>query len=114
MAPVTDLSLLKHQAENFTNSRIVEEFVGSGAHVAAGSPARRAASIKVPVLLVHGDFDANVGIQHSDKMLAALRSAGTPVDLLRFKGLDHQLDDSNARTQMLIRIGEFLKASIGS
>ena len=113
IAPVTDLSLLKAQSENFTNRRIVREFVGSGAHVVPGSPARRAEAFRAPVLLVHGDLDANVGIQHSQKMLSALQGAGKKGELLRFNGLDHQLDDSNARTQMLTRIGEFLEAAIG-
>ncbi|HYU94834.1 MAG TPA: hypothetical protein VE989_01555 [Sphingomicrobium sp.] len=30
-----------------------------------------------------------------------------------FKGLDHQLDDSDARTQMLTKIGELLERTIG-
>lgn len=114
IAPVTDLSLLKRQAENFTNSRLVEEQVGSGTNALHGSPITRASSIVAPVLLVHGDLDANVGIRHSEKMLGALQGAGKKAELLRFKGLDHQLDDSQARTQMLTRIGEFLAASIGS
>ena len=113
IAPVTDLSLLKRQSENFTNRRIVEDFVGSGTHVTEGSPVRRADAIKVPVLLVHGDLDANVAIAHSEKMQAALQGSGKSVELLRFHGLDHQLDDSNARTQMLTRIGEFLDKTIG-
>jgi dipeptidyl aminopeptidase/acylaminoacyl peptidase len=113
IAPVTDLSLLKAQSANFTNRQIVENFVGQGPNVAAGSPAKRADAIRAPVLLVHGDLDANVGIQHSERMLAALQGAGKKAELLRFKGLDHQLDDSNARAQMLTRIGQFLDSAIG-
>ena len=113
IAPVTDLSLLKRQAEGFTSRRIVQEFIGSGTHLVHGSPARRASSIKAPVLMVHGDLDANVGIEHSEKMLAALKESGRSAELMRFKGLDHQLDDSNARTQMLTRIGQFLESAIG-
>jgi dipeptidyl aminopeptidase/acylaminoacyl peptidase len=113
IAPVTDLSLLKRQSANFTNRQIVEEFVGSGTHISEGSPVRRAESIRAPVLLVHGDLDANVAIAHSEKMQAALQGSGKKAELMRFKGLDHQLDDSNARTQMLTRIGEFLDAAIG-
>ena len=47
------------------------------------------------MLLVHATLDSNVDVMHSDKMAAALRSAGDDVDYLRFKGLDHQLDDSD-------------------
>ena len=113
IAPVTELSLLKRQSENFTNRELMENYVGSGAHLVEGSPARLAGSIKVPVLLVHGDLDANVGIAHSERMLAALQDSGKKAELMRFKGLGHQLDDSNARTRMLTRIGEFLETAIG-
>ena len=37
------------------------------------------------------------------------KAAGKPGELLEFKGLDHQLDDSAARTQMLTKIGQLLE-----
>jgi dipeptidyl aminopeptidase/acylaminoacyl peptidase len=46
-------------------------------------------------------------------MEAALKSAGKDVKLMTFSGLDHQLDDSDARSQMLLAIGEFLDRAIG-
>lgn len=113
IAPVTDLSLLRAQSENFTNRRIVQNFIGSGTHLVEGSPLRQAQLIKAPVLMVHGDLDANVAISHSEKMLAALQSNGRKAELMRFPRLDHQLDDSAARTRMLTRIGEFLEGAIG-
>jgi dipeptidyl aminopeptidase/acylaminoacyl peptidase len=113
IAPVTDLSLLKAQSQNFTNWKIVDQFVGEGANIEAGSPARHAAAVNAPVLLVHGDLDANVAIAHSQKMLAALKEEGKAADLLTFKGLDHQLNDSEARAEMLTRVGELLDRSIG-
>ena len=113
VAPVTDLSLLKQEAAEFTHARLVKEMLGSGSHLVEGSPLRNAAAIKVPVLLVHGDMDANVGVAHSDRMHAALTKAGGKSELMRFADLDHQLDDSEARVRMLGRIGEFLEDSIG-
>jgi len=65
------------------------------------------------VLLVHGTLDGNVAYSHSKHMLAALQHAGASADLLTFDGLDHQLADSDARTQMLMRIGELLEKTIG-
>ena len=109
IAPVTDLSLLKQDSRNFIDSKMVSEYVGSGDHIAAGSPLRNAAKIQVPVLLVHGDLDANVSITHSEKMAAALRQA----EFIRYKGLDHYLEDSNARVEMLTRIGQLLDRAIG-
>jgi dipeptidyl aminopeptidase/acylaminoacyl peptidase len=113
IAPVTDLGLLKRESEGFTNSELVRDFVGSGANARNGSPLRNAAAIKAPVLLVHGDLDTNVGIDHSLKMESALTAGGKTVTLLRYKGLDHQLEDSAARTEMLTRIGELLERTIG-
>jgi len=109
IAPVTDLSLLKQDSNNFTNSKLVREYVGSGDHIAAGSPLRHADRIKVPVLLVHGDLDSNVSIGHSEKMASALPQA----EFVRLKGLDHYINDSDARVQMLTKIGELLDRTIG-
>ena len=114
IAPVTDLALLKSQSESYTNSDLVKEFVGSGDHIRLGSPLRNAVAIKAPVLLVHGDLDINVGIAHSLQMESALKANGTPVELLRYPQLDHQLVDSNARIQMLTKMGELLGRTIGN
>ena len=69
--------------------------------------------IKIPVLMFHGDYDINVGIEQSEKMESALRNAGAKVDFIRYPGLDHQLEDSNARADMLNRIGLALDTAIG-
>lgn len=113
IAPVTDLALLKKEAEGYTNARLVADFVGTGPHVSDGSPLRRTEAIKAPVLLVHGDLDQNVGVSHSEKMDAALKSLGSPVEFLRYKALDHQLEDAAARTEMLTKIGQLLERTIG-
>ena len=113
IAPVTDLQMLKLDSANYTNRRLVEQTVGSGPHVTEGSPRRNAAAIQAPVLLVHGDLDSNVRYAHSAEMDQALRAAGKSSELITFKGLDHYLDDSAARTQMLTKIGELLDRTIG-
>lgn len=113
IAPITDFAMWKQEAQYYIDSDLVAKLVGSGPHIGEGSPARHAAAISAPVLLVHGDMDANVRIAESEKMDAELRNAGKQSELLRFKGLDHQLEDSDARTQMLTKIGELLGRTIG-
>lgn len=113
IAPVTDLGMVKEEAKGYTNEDIVAEFVGNGEHIESGSPLRHASDIKVPVLLAHGDLDSNVGVNQSAKMADALRAANSPVEFLRYPNLDHQLDDSNARVEMLTKIGELLDRTIG-
>lgn len=113
IAPVTDLGKLKSDADYYMNGRIVANLVGSGPHVEEGSPLRHADAIAAPVLLVHGDMDNNVFVDHSRDMAAALQKAGKSVDYLEFKGLYHSLEDSSARTEMLTRIGALLDRTIG-
>lgn len=113
IAPVTDLQLLKQDFANFTNSQVIEQFVGSGPHIAAGSPLQHASAIDVPVLLVHGDMDTNVRAWHSEKMNSALKGAGKEVEFLEYKGLDHQLSDSGVRTEILTHMGQLLDRTIG-
>ena len=113
VAPVTDLGLLKAESRDYSNYKVVSGFVGSGPHLEEGSPVRNARGIQVPVLLVHGDMDLNVRSSHSKRMHSALQGAGKQSELLEFKGLDHYLDDSQARALMLTKIGALLERTIG-
>lgn len=113
IAPVTDLSLMKAQALAYTSAKETAAFIGDGPQLAEGSPARRAAAIAVPVLLAHGDLDVNVNVAQSERMQSALQSAGRQSELLKFQGLDHQLEDNEARTTLLLKIGQLLDRTIG-
>ena len=113
VAPVTDFDQLRNEHRWFTNFPIVDRMIGSGPHVAEGSPARHAAQITAPVLLFHGDHDLNVRIDESRLMANRLRDAGKTVEFVEFKGLDHQLEDSAARAQLLEKADAFLRAAMG-
>jgi dipeptidyl aminopeptidase/acylaminoacyl peptidase len=78
-----------------------------------GSPAEHADKIKVPVLLFHGGFDRNVSIEESKLMCSRVTRAGGKCELVTWDDLDHYLDDSSARTQMLRRSDEFLRSAFG-
>ena len=113
IAPVTDLQMAKDEARNFVNYDLIQKEIGSGPHVAEGSPLKHAADVRAPVLLVHGTMDNTVRYAESKDMDAALKSAGKQSELVTFKGLDHQLNDADARAQMLTKIGELLDSTIG-
>lgn len=114
VAPVTDLALLKIEGQKYMGSNVIDNEVGAGPHVIAGSPAQNAARIVPPVLIFHGDKDLNVDIEQSRYMDSALTRAGKTHQLIVYPGLDHQLDDSAARTDMLTRSAQFLAAAIGA
>jgi dienelactone hydrolase len=108
IAPVTDLTLLKNQYEGFTNAALAREFIGTGPHVEQGSPARNAGSIVAPVLMFHGGRDFNVAVSHANLMDKELKAAGKASELVLYPKLEHDLNDSAARTRMLEKIGAFL------
>jgi dipeptidyl aminopeptidase/acylaminoacyl peptidase len=112
VAPVTDLETLRQERLNFTDYQIENARIGQGPHVREGSPAQNAARFKAPVLMFHGDIDQNVGIGESRLMRDKLHGAGKSVELVEFPGLDHQLDNTAARTKMLARADAFLRQSL--
>jgi dipeptidyl aminopeptidase/acylaminoacyl peptidase len=112
IAPVTDLELLRTEAQRNGSFKIRDAEIGNGPHVFAGSPARHAGAFVAPVLMFHGDKDLNVEIEQSRFMASQLRGAGKKVELVEFKNLDHQLDDSAVRAQMLAKSAAFLKEAV--
>lgn len=114
IAPVTDLQQVKDDFRNYTSARNVADYIGTGPHIREGSPLQNVGAITAPVLLFHGDRDLNVSIAHSRRMDSALRGAGKRSELVTFAGLEHDLADSEARVQMLRRIGTFLQANLAT
>jgi dipeptidyl aminopeptidase/acylaminoacyl peptidase len=109
-APVTDLNDLKEEFRGWTDFALVANQVGDAAR--AASPAQNADRIKVPVLLFHGQMDHNVAINESRHMDKSLTAAKVPHELVTFDDLDHQLDDSKARAEMLRKSEAFLRKTL--
>ncbi|MDB6013384.1 MAG: peptidase prolyl oligopeptidase active site domain protein [Gammaproteobacteria bacterium] len=113
IAPVTDLAMLKEEHRGWTNFAVVSAYIGEGPHLHAGSPAEHASQIAAPVLLFHGAYDRNVSIEESKRMAARLTAAGKPCKLVTWDDLDHQLEDSSARAQLLRASSDFLTQALG-
>lgn len=112
IAPVTDLQMLKDEASGFTNVLITKDYIGNGPHIDEGSPARHPEQFKAPVILFHGDIDADVDVAESRAMDKALHRAGKQSELVIYPNLDHQLFDNTARADMLRRSYEFLRVHL--
>jgi len=114
IAPVTDLGQLKQEAQNWSSYRLQRDFIGSGPHIEEGSPARQAGKIKAPVLIFHGNFDRNVNIRQSQLMADRLKNAGKAGRLVTYDKLDHYLEDSDVRKDMLLQSATFLRESFAA
>lgn len=113
VAPVTDLDDLKAQYKGRFDAAVARDFIGSGPHVREGSPARHASSITAPVMLFHGDLDQNVRVEASRLMADRLRAAGKRHEIILYPGLDHYLEDSAVRAEMLAKSDAFIRAATG-
>ncbi|HEX4269866.1 MAG TPA: alpha/beta fold hydrolase [Rhizomicrobium sp.] len=79
----------------------------------ATSPARNAAKVRCPVLLMHGEGDTTVRIEQSEEMAGALKDAGKSVEFIRFPGEDHYLNLTETRVRVLTETEKFLDKNIG-
>jgi len=113
IAPVTDLNEFREEEGDWSDYDVVSRQIGEGPGIRAGSPAQNAGKIKVPVLLFHGALDRNVPIAQSEHMARSLEKAGVTHELVTWDNLDHQLEDSSARTEMLRKSDEFLRRAFG-
>jgi len=113
VAPVTDLETLRNESVNFSNHILEDAYIGHGPHVREGSPAQNVSRITAPVLMFHGDHDRTVSIAESHMMASRMKDAGKQVELVEFHNLDHQLEDSTVRAEMLDKMDGFLRASLG-
>jgi dienelactone hydrolase len=113
IGPITDLPMLKEEWRGWSNFGLMDDYVGTGAHLKEGSPAENAARIKVPVLLFHGALDRNARIWQSKRMDDALRSAGVKHELVTWDQVGEDIDDSDARAQLLRKSDDFMRQAAG-
>lgn len=113
VAPVTDLGTLRSEAVHYANFAEVDALIGKGPHVREGSPAQNAERIKAPVLIFHGRLDQNVAIGQSRLMVSRLGNAGVKPQFVEYDGLDHYLEDSTVRADLLGKADAFFRKSMG-
>ncbi len=114
IAGVSDLGLLEDQQSYFVSGEISRQQIGTGKDkLAQDSPRGHAGSVAVPVLMIHGDKDAQVNSEQSRAMDAALTMAGKPHQFILIKGADHQMTRESDHTTMLTAIEKFLTENLG-
>jgi len=122
VAGVSDLPLMLRTEHRFTGqesraSNFWATRIGSSDEnwdqLVATSPARHAAQIRVPVLLIHGEGDTTVRIDQSEAMADALKSAHKSVEFVRIPGEDHYMNQTETRVRILNETARFLEKYIG-
>ncbi len=117
-AGVSDLPDLLRLQRRFVNGRYATRFIGDlwkdRKMLAENSPARRAADIQIPILLLHGEKDTVVDIAQSKKMARALRKKDKPHKLVVFPDGDHHHSLYADRLQYLKETDLFLADCLAS
>ena len=114
IAGVSDLKLLLQEARHFSNSAITREQIGTDwDKLNADSPLRHVDEISMPVLLIHGDADVNVDVDHSRRMAAALKSAKKPHRAVFLRDAAHDINRKSDRITLLSEIEKFLLENLG-
>ena len=113
IAGVSDLRALAREDARFYGGRKRAEYTlgTDNDELKAGSPLRAAEKIKAPVLMVHGDADIQVAVEHSRAMARALDRAGKKYELVVIKEGNHALSRYEWRETLLTRLEAFLAAN---
>lgn len=114
MAGVTDLKHIQPASNARITNIALPALNGDKSLIDENSPARNAAKMNVPILLVHGREDVNVSVQDSIEMEKELRGAGKNVEALYFDGEDHFLFKEGDRVAFIKKLDEFLRANLGN
>jgi dipeptidyl aminopeptidase/acylaminoacyl peptidase len=87
-----------------------KEHIGpvSDPQVIAKSPSRSAATVRAPILLLHGTDDTVVPVEQSRIMARALEAEKKQVALVELPGNDHGLLESETRVRMATELENFL------
>jgi dipeptidyl aminopeptidase/acylaminoacyl peptidase len=114
IAGVSDLIELRSDQRFFMNWQIANAGLATDwRKLKADSPRNHADSVTIPVLLIHGDRDYTVEVDHTKMMDAALKRAGKPHETLILEGADHYYREDAHRRALFTRLGTFLDAQLG-
>lgn len=109
-AGVTDLNYMMIKARQYINYKVAKEQIGSNRkQLKENSPVRLAEKINIPVLLVHGDQDRVVRVEHSRKMLKVLEKHNKDVIYIEQEGGNHFLSNEKHRVELFKEMQLFLK-----
>lgn len=117
IAGVSDLPrLARANSSTYLTAQLTARRIGrpwrDGDELAALSPVNRATDITAPVLLVHGDRDRVVDVDHSRTMQRALAAAGRPVTYVEIEGGDHALGRPAQRQRLFETLDRFLREQL--
>jgi dipeptidyl aminopeptidase/acylaminoacyl peptidase len=94
---------------------VVKKQIGTDpAKLKLNSPRIHAADFGVPLLMLHGDSDAQVPFEQSEEMHSALKRAGKAHRFVAVPDADHSFSAEKHRVILLREIETFLAEHLGA
>jgi dienelactone hydrolase len=114
IAGPSDLGMLIDEESRYMNmAEVARKQIGTDKEkIRRDSPRLHASEVRIPILLIHGDRDAQVDLEQSQSMDAALTRSGKAHRFVMIKDADHQMSAESARVTLLREIEAFLGAYV--
>lgn len=113
---VYDLPMMHSRGDiqqRMSGETYLREWIGPADKVSDVSPVNLAAQIKVPVFLAAGREDQRAPVQHTERMEAALKKAGVPVESLYYPREGHGFYVDANRREYYGKLLAFLSQNLG-
>lgn len=109
-AGVSDLQMILNDARRFSNYKIVKKQLAGdkGGIDPAKSPINYVKNIAMPVMLIHGDKDIVVDVEHSRAMFNAMKKHNKQVEYIELENGDHNMSIEENRLKVLSSLQDFL------
>jgi dienelactone hydrolase len=113
IAGLSDLRLLLDDGYHWLGADVRQKQIGTDPEkLKRDSPRLHAGDVKIPVLLIHGDHDAQAPFKQSEVMDEALSRAGKPHRFVAIKNADHSMSAESDRITLLHEVDNFLRAQL--
>ena len=109
-AGVSDLQMILSDARRFSNYKIVKKQLAGdkGGIDPAQSPINSVENIAMPVMLIHGEKDIVVDVEHSRAMYSAMKKHKKQVEYIELENGDHNMSIGVNRLKVLSSLEGFL------
>ena len=108
-AGVSDLQRLLKDAKKFFRYEIINKQFGTDINkLKRQSPINYVKQIRMPVMLIHGDMDRLVDVEHSRAMYKAMKKHKKQVEYIELENGDHHMSIQENRLRVLSTLEDFL------
>ena len=114
-AGVSDLLAQRNRSRHYLNRAVVfDQYGRDGKQLEATSPVNLVEQITIPLLLVHGEKDRVVDVEHSREMAEELEDHDKTFEYIELEHATHYLDNHQHRTALFEAMDAFLQRYLGS